>query len=314
MDIHGLQKVTLIDFPKQVACTVFLDRCNFRCAHCSVTEDPRIKISPREVTLLVKTLRRYKFSSLLFVGGEPTLYIEIANSIMRKAGDLSKTSVRMTTNGHFARSRDKAIKTLSAFHKLDKVQLSYDKFHAEFLPFGNIKNLFDACKVLGKKFNVIAAIENPMEVLLVEKLRKSGRFSVVVQKVIPVGKAKINGIQHPFPSLDKKVLQKSCPARDKIMYFCGYGFSSCCMARGFSSRYEDMIHPSIEAHLKSRFYKTAFLSTFGRFARELGVRIEDLKPEHSMLCNLCEYLFSRAQEKGICMSDEKNGGSNVRSA
>lgn len=284
-------------------------KCNFRCAHCSVLEDPRIKLSPAEINLLAKTLHRYNFKSLLLVGGEPTLYIDIANGILLKAGDLSKTSVKITTNGHFAGSREKAIKTLSAFAKLDAVQLSYDKFHAKFLPFENVKNLFDACKALGKKFNVIAAIEDPMEVLLAEKLKTAGRFNIAVQKVLPVGRARLNRIRHLFPSLDKKVLNKSCPNRNKIMYFCGRGFSSCCSSLIFNSRDYSVIHPSVEAHLQSGFYRTAVLSTFGRLARELGVSAEDLKPEHSMPCNLCEYLFGLAAVK-----TRTSGGCNVRSA
>lgn len=272
-------------------------RCNFSCAHCSVLEDPRLKLSPGEVGLLAKTIRRYKFGSLLFVGGEPTLYIEIANSILSKAGSLSDVSVRITTNGHFAGTRAKAVQTLSSFLKLDKVQLSYDKYHARFLPFGNIRNLYEACKTLGMKFNVIAAIENPMEVLLAEKLKKSGSFTVAVQKVIPAGRARINGIHHPFPSFDKKVLRKSCPNHDKIMYFCGRGFSSCCSSLVFNHGHGDVVHPSVEEHLKSDFYKTAFSSTFGRFAKQLGVSVAELRPEHSMPCNLCEHLFGLKKEK-----------------
>lgn len=34
MDIHGLQKLTLLDFPGHVACTVFLAGCDFRCPFC----------------------------------------------------------------------------------------------------------------------------------------------------------------------------------------------------------------------------------------------------------------------------------------
>ena len=34
MRIGGLQKLTLLDFPGHVACTVFLQGCNFRCPFC----------------------------------------------------------------------------------------------------------------------------------------------------------------------------------------------------------------------------------------------------------------------------------------
>jgi len=34
MMISGLQKLTLLDFPQKVACTVFLGGCNLRCPFC----------------------------------------------------------------------------------------------------------------------------------------------------------------------------------------------------------------------------------------------------------------------------------------
>ena len=38
MDIYGLQKMTLLDFPGRVACTVFLAGCGLRCPYCHNAE------------------------------------------------------------------------------------------------------------------------------------------------------------------------------------------------------------------------------------------------------------------------------------
>ena len=38
MTISGLQKMTLLDFPGKVACTVFLHGCNYRCPFCHNAE------------------------------------------------------------------------------------------------------------------------------------------------------------------------------------------------------------------------------------------------------------------------------------
>ena len=38
MKITGLQKMTLLDFPGRIACTVFLQGCNFRCPFCHNSE------------------------------------------------------------------------------------------------------------------------------------------------------------------------------------------------------------------------------------------------------------------------------------
>ena len=34
MELFGLQKLSLLDFPEKTACTVFLGGCNFRCPFC----------------------------------------------------------------------------------------------------------------------------------------------------------------------------------------------------------------------------------------------------------------------------------------
>ena len=34
LKIFGLQKLTLLDYPEKVACTVFTGGCNFRCPFC----------------------------------------------------------------------------------------------------------------------------------------------------------------------------------------------------------------------------------------------------------------------------------------
>ena len=38
MRVRGLQKLTLLDFPGKMGCTVFLGGCNFRCPFCQNSE------------------------------------------------------------------------------------------------------------------------------------------------------------------------------------------------------------------------------------------------------------------------------------
>ena len=45
MRIGGLQKVTLLDYPGKVACTVFLPGCNLRCPFC---HNPALVLPDRE--------------------------------------------------------------------------------------------------------------------------------------------------------------------------------------------------------------------------------------------------------------------------
>ena len=48
MKLGGLQKMTLLDFPGRVACTVFTVGCNFRCPFC---HNSSLVVSPQAAEL-----------------------------------------------------------------------------------------------------------------------------------------------------------------------------------------------------------------------------------------------------------------------
>ena len=76
MKIHGLQKMTLLDFPGKVACTVFLGGCDLRCPFCHNSElisaaAPAIMESDELLDFLKK--RQGLLDGVAFTGGEPLL-------------------------------------------------------------------------------------------------------------------------------------------------------------------------------------------------------------------------------------------------
>ena len=101
MQIHGLQKVTLIDFPKQVACTVFLDRCNFRCGFCF---NPKLALGKetnfsmqREDFFEFLEKRKNLLDGVCITGGEPTMHPELAEFCGKIKG--MGFLVKLDTNG-----------------------------------------------------------------------------------------------------------------------------------------------------------------------------------------------------------------------
>ena len=101
MVIHGLQKLTLLDFPGKVACTVFLGGCDFRCPFCHNGElldagAPAVMDEAELLTFLQKRARLLE--GVCFTGGEPTLRPELSALIRRvKALGLA---VKLDTNGN----------------------------------------------------------------------------------------------------------------------------------------------------------------------------------------------------------------------
>lgn len=101
MNIAGLQKMTLLDFPGRIACTVFLPGCNLRCPFChnaSLVLPQREKdVITEEALLDFLKLRKKKLDGVCVTGGEPTLYIDLPD-LLKKFKDLG-FQIKLDTNG-----------------------------------------------------------------------------------------------------------------------------------------------------------------------------------------------------------------------
>ena len=100
MKIHGLQKMTLLDYPGRVACTVFLGGCDFHCPFCHHFglvdgSDPAV-MDERELFAFLEK-RRGLLDGVAITGGEPCLRPELPDLIrgIRALG----YSVKLDTNG-----------------------------------------------------------------------------------------------------------------------------------------------------------------------------------------------------------------------
>lgn len=103
MRIQGLQKLTLLDFPEKVACTVFTAGCNFRCPFCHnaslVVDIPPVGEITEEEFLAFLKKRQGVLDGVCVTGGEPLLQPEIEEFI-RKVKELGY-AVKLDTNGSF---------------------------------------------------------------------------------------------------------------------------------------------------------------------------------------------------------------------
>ncbi len=76
MQIHGLQKMTLLDYPGRVACTVFLAGCNYACPFCHnsqlLTGEAEAVMQEEELLSFLQK-RQGILDGVCITGGEPTL-------------------------------------------------------------------------------------------------------------------------------------------------------------------------------------------------------------------------------------------------
>ncbi|MBQ7006071.1 MAG: anaerobic ribonucleoside-triphosphate reductase activating protein [Clostridia bacterium] len=100
MNIAGLQKLTLLDYPGKTACTVFTPGCNFRCPFCHnallVTHRPEELISEEEFFSFLSK-RQGILDGICITGGEPTLQKDLI-AFMEKIKAMGFL-VKLDTNG-----------------------------------------------------------------------------------------------------------------------------------------------------------------------------------------------------------------------
>ena len=100
MKIHGLQKMTLLDFPGRVACTVFLGGCDFRCPFCHnyelVDGSAPALMEDEELFAFLKK-RTGLLDGVAITGGEPCLRPDLPN-LLDKIKAMGY-GVKLDTNG-----------------------------------------------------------------------------------------------------------------------------------------------------------------------------------------------------------------------
>jgi len=101
MEIAGLQKLSLIDYPGKLVCTLFLFGCNFKCGFC---HNPELVLpkkaannySEKEILDFLKNRKKY-LNGVCITGGEPLINSKLLEFLekIKKIG----YSIKLDTNG-----------------------------------------------------------------------------------------------------------------------------------------------------------------------------------------------------------------------
>lgn len=99
----GLQKLTLLDYPGKMACTMFTGGCNFRCPFCQNADlvflpENTVEIPPEDILSFLQK-RVHILEGVCVSGGEPLLQ-EGLEFYLRKIKELG-FKVKLDTNGSF---------------------------------------------------------------------------------------------------------------------------------------------------------------------------------------------------------------------
>ena len=123
MNIRGINKFTLIDYPGKIACIVFVGNCNFACPYCHnpflvIDSESQPLVSESEFFAFLEK-RKGKLDAVVVSGGEPTLREELF-TFAQKIKELGFL-VKLDTNG----SNPNIVKELHSAGCLDYLGIDY---------------------------------------------------------------------------------------------------------------------------------------------------------------------------------------------
>lgn len=173
MKIKGFEKVSLIDYPGKIACTIFLFGCNFMCGFCHnpelVLKDDGVKFPEEDILNFLKRRKGY-LEGVCITGGEPLLTLNEEFLLeIRKLGYLIKLDTNGTNPEKLEEYLDKGLVDFVAMD-IKTVPEEYQKLTLSSV---DIKQIEKSIKIIVKKAKnyefrttVLEGIHNP------DKLRR----------------------------------------------------------------------------------------------------------------------------------------------
>ncbi len=179
MQIHGLNKTTLLDYPKHLAALIFLGGCNMRCPFCQnaplvIAPGTQPVISEEELFSFLNK-RRNLLEGVCISGGEPTLYPDLPE-LLEKIKALGY-KIKLDTNG----TNPSMMKQLVRDHLIDYIAM-------------DIKNSREKYAITsGTSENFLEPVEESVTFLITSPVEYEFRTTIVkelhtAEDILSIGK------------------------------------------------------------------------------------------------------------------------------
>lgn len=169
MFIAGMQKLTLLDFPGVVACTLFTAGCNFRCPWCHnaglvLTEEASDRLLESGEVLSFLEKRKGVLDGVCVTGGEPLLHAELPD-FLKRVKDLGYR-VKLDTNGSFPERLEALVREKLA----DRVAMDIKNGPSRYAETVGLRNLDLSAVTASKDFLLSDAVDYEFRTTVVRGL------------------------------------------------------------------------------------------------------------------------------------------------
>jgi len=219
MRIQGFQKTSLVDYPKNICSTIFLQGCNFRCSYC---HNPELVIDEglnevMEGWLLNKLEeRKGLIDHICITGGEPTLHKDLPKFI--KKLKVKGLKVKIDTNGSNSEMLKQLIKDkLVDFIAMD-VKNVLEKYEITTNSRINVEIIKDSVKTIIRsglehefRTTVLPVLHKKEDIVKIAK-SVSGANKYVLQQFVPTEKILDENFSKETPYSQKELeeMRKEC--------------------------------------------------------------------------------------------------------
>ena len=169
MFIAGMQKLTLLDFPGVVACTLFTAGCNFRCPWCHnaglvLPEEASDRLLESGEVLSFLEKRKGVLDGVCVTGGEPLLHAELPD-FLKRVKDLGYR-VKLDTNGSFPERLEALVREKLA----DRVAMDIKNGPSRYAETVGLRNLDLSAVTASKDFLLSDAVDYEFRTTVVRGL------------------------------------------------------------------------------------------------------------------------------------------------
>lgn len=169
MFIAGMQKLTLLDFPGVVACTLFTAGCNFRCPWCHnaglvLPEEASDRLLESGEVLSFLEKRKGVLDGVCVTGGEPLLHAELPD-FLKRVKDLGYR-VKLDTNGSFPERLEALVREKLA----DRVAMDIKNGPSRYAETVGLRNLDLSAVTSSKDFLLSDAVDYEFRTTVVRGL------------------------------------------------------------------------------------------------------------------------------------------------
>ena len=172
--------------PARAASVMLTRRCNMSCAHCSVESGPKIRAEPSDAELIatVNSVADAGLRAIQFTGGEPMIREKILLEMLRLAKKRG-LACTISSNGFWGKNPATAWRKVRTLKRagLDRITISYDRYHAEFQGPEPALNIARAAEWYDLPFNLnitrVASDPDPLVILRVLQVRRVAHLALL---------------------------------------------------------------------------------------------------------------------------------------